>query len=116
MITLEEAIAEAEDRVQELRWRREWINKEMGGLPVIDWPNQIFCLFEGVCPVCSQDVDIVSVGGTPDFLEEQQFSGEYTTYTWTCTQSGGRRLDGGVGFRCKNGHEHYVEHSNGDWR
>lgn len=67
--------------------------------------------------MCGQDVNIVSVGGTREFLSEHTFSGDHDIIVWNCTPKYDcRQLDGGVGFCCENGHKHYVEYSNGDWR
>ena len=113
MITPEEAIANVERRVKELRLEGEWINKEMGGLPVEDRVDQIHCLFEGMCPICGSDVTLISVSGTRRFLDEMVFIGDHKIME--CSNVAGD--SGGVEFKCKNGHEHYVGYSFncGDW-
>lgn len=115
MITPEEAIANVERRVRELRLDREWVNKEMGGLPVRDRAGQIHCLFEGLCPACGSDVTLIRVGGSPEVLATMVFMGDHEIQVWAAMPelSG----DGGVEFKCKNGHEHYIGYSfsSGDW-
>ncbi len=116
MITPEQAIANVERRVRELRLESEWINKEVGGLPVAERPAQIYCLFEGLCPVCGSEVTLIRVSGTRRFLDEMVFMGNHEICEWkraTEFSKGG----GGVEFKCKNGHEHYIGYSfaSGDW-
>ena len=112
MITSEQAIANVERRVAELRLGHEWINKEMSGLPVNDRANQIHCLFEGLCPTCGGEVTLIRVGGTRRFLDEMVFMGDHEIHKWKMAPEGGS-----VEFLCKSGHEHYVGYSfaSGDW-
>lgn len=75
----------------------------------------VFMLFEGVCPTCGAETDIVEVSGTRQFLTEQQFSGTFEQRTW---EEVGDGLDsnGMVAFRCPEGHYHEAYHSpGGDW-
>ena len=115
MITPEQAIANVERRVRELRLEREWINKEMGGLPVVERSSQIHCLFEGLCPACGSSTTLIRVGGVPKFLDEMVFMGDHEIQVWEYVPKLGD--DGGVEFKCKNGHEYYVGYSfaSGDW-
>ena len=113
MITLDEAITEAGSRVKELRQRQEWLNAEMGGLPVVNWPSQVICLLKGICPVCGLDVTIISVGGTPEFLSKYLFSGYPGACIWIPYKRD--RFDGGVALRCKKGHKHYIRHTKAGW-
>lgn len=115
MITPEQAIANVEQRVRELRLKSEWVNKEMGGLPVTERSAQIHCLFEGLCPVCGGEVTLTRVGGSRRFLNEMVFMGSHEVCEWEAVLDSCD--DGGVEFKCKNGHEHYVGYSfvSGDW-
>lgn len=71
-------------------------------------------LFEGVCPVCEADVEIIEVSGTPSFLREFTYTGEFETRIWE--PSCGPGEDGVVRFKCPAGHEHGAYHlSHGDW-
>jgi len=113
MITPEEAVAWQENRVRELRLGNERVNKEMGRLPLEDRVDQIYCLFEGICPICGSDAMLISVRGTRRFLDEMVFIGDHEILE--CSSVAGD--SGGVEFRCKNGHEHFVGYSfnSGDW-
>ncbi len=73
-----------------------------------------FMLFEGVCPTCGGDVEIVEVSGVKRFLIEQQFNGEFEQNVW---KEGWRYdNDGMVAFRCPAGHRHEIYHTHcGDW-
>ena len=76
--------------------------------------DAVFELFEGSCPRCHEDVTIVEVSGTPQFLDEQRFEGEYRTQTWECAN--GASENGVVRFECPNGHKHEAYHfTDGDW-
>ena len=113
MITPEQAIKNVERRVRELQRKHEWFNEEMGGLPIQDRAGQIHCLFEGLCPTCGGKVTLASVEGTRRFLDEMVFMGDHEIRE--CVSIVGD--SGGVEFKCKNGHEHYIGYSfaSGDW-
>ena len=115
MITPEQAIANVERRVRELRLQDEWVNKEMGGPPVQSRPSQIHCLFEGLCPTCGSKVMLFRVGGTPRFLNEMVFMGDHEIQEWKTAPE--FDAGGSVEFKCENGHEHYIGYSfaSGDW-
>ena len=115
MITPEQAVKNVERRVAEIRLAHQWVSEEMGGLPVQDRTNQIHCLFEGLCPTCGSKVTLVSIDGTPKFLDEMVFMGDHEIWPWKKTQFGD---SGCIDFKCKNGHEHNVGYSfsSGDWR
>ena len=114
MITPAEAIANVERRVAELRLKHQWLNKEMGELPVVERSRQIYCLFEGLCPACGCKTTLIRVGGTRRFLDKMVFMGNHEICEWERLQIGD---SGGVDFKCKNGHKCYIGYSyaSGDW-
>lgn len=75
----------------------------------------VFMLFEGRCPTCGAEVEIVEVSGLDQFLAEYQFIGEFEQHVWNA-YGDGLDNDGMVGFCCANGHRHEVyHHPSGDW-
>lgn len=81
--------------------------------PIRDRAQQIFALFEGICPRCGQDIKIVSVSGTPDWLEDFTFLGDHEI-----TELPPENFDGPVGnvhFLCPDGHQDTATWGFGDW-
>lgn len=75
----------------------------------------VWKLFEGACPTCGAEVEIVEVSGTRRFLADYQFCGTFEQRVWE-PSGDGLDSDGMVAFRCPNGHYHEVYHSpGGDW-
>jgi hypothetical protein len=81
-------------------------------------PEEIFNLFEGVCPKCGEEVTLIRVSGLPQFMRDntpENFKGD--AHEWLPRLSTDDRVDGSQTFTCKNGHESYVEHTDyGDWQ
>ena len=74
----------------------------------------VMMLFEGVCPVCQVEVEIVEVSGTEQFLQEFTFEGEFGQRVWR--DGDGLYDDGMVRFVCQEGHERSAFHTpHGDW-
>lgn len=74
----------------------------------------VWLLFEGVCPTCGGDLEIVEVSGVKRFLAEHRFNGEFEQNVWK--EGRWDDNDGMVAFRCPEGHRHEAYHSpSGDW-
>jgi hypothetical protein len=81
-------------------------------------PQDIFNLFEGECPECKREVHLVDIGGLPQFLKEntpEHYKG--TVNKWDSTFRANDHIDGSMTFKCTEGHQTYVEHTDyGDWQ
>lgn len=80
--------------------------------PIEERSEQIFTLFEGACPTCGSDAEITDVGGTPEFHKHQQFTSKHAKSVWVIMDVPDQ---GGVEFKCENGHNHYASYSYGGW-
>jgi len=80
--------------------------------------NPIFCLLEGVCPDCGEDVTIKSIGGIPSALENWTTPEGIEPTIWTepyPLDTCGQAILG-IEYVCPNNHVNYVEQNrNGDW-
>ncbi len=77
--------------------------------------ESVLLLFEGICPTCRADVEIVEVSGTREFLADYRFDGEFEQRVWQPSIDG-MGEDGMVRFVCPAGHQHEAYHlSQGDW-
>lgn len=80
--------------------------------------SEVFQLFEGCCPTCKGDVEVVSAGGITKFQQQQTWLLELPIeFNYWCEDAS---LDftiiGGVQFKCEDGHKHYIELNKfGDW-
>jgi len=75
-------------------------------------PEDIFKVFEGVCPKCGADVKIKSVGGTRYFLRTKgwgKIAKENGAEITVWRDSPDPDAIGGINYVCPNGHESYVE-------
>lgn len=95
------------------------VEGEYGPLPIHDAGWVIFLLFEDICPTCCGDVKLVEVSGEKAFLDDNCFGVEgLETQVWKEHDEfwGGPlepcRQDGCAIFKCENGHDHCVGHSN----
>jgi len=85
-------------------------------------PQDIFNLFEGECPVCKREVKLIDIGGLPRFLQEntpEHFKGKVNEWNTRNInlKSPDDHIDGSMTFKCTEGHETYVEHTDyGDWQ
>lgn len=127
MITPERAVERLEQNVKERQGRVARLEKHCGPLPIEDRTNQICLLFEGICPTCGNDTDVIRVGGRSRFRQDygEDFDREAEIVPWqerdfywygergkfVCEPSD----EGEIDFVCTKGHEHCVGHAYGDW-
>ena len=90
---------------------------------MMDRSDEIFSLFESVCPTegCGTEVQIVGVGGTKLFLTMQPWVKDLNLdfNHWAEDYGIGDGLDsnGQIDFECVQGHKHTIEHGPwSDWR
>lgn len=80
-------------------------------------PEDIFKIFEGVCPKCGKKVKIDRAGGSEDFRKQylpMDFSISKFTY-WQATPYYSHAI-GDITYVCPEGHQSYVECSDyGEW-
>ena len=79
--------------------------------------SEAWLLFEGACPnnPGEHEVRMISVSGTKEFLEQQQYEGVDKIYQWHSQWS--RLTDGEIEFRCDRCDQTWCVAHNvyGDW-
>lgn len=75
----------------------------------------VFELFEGVCPTCGEEVEIVEIGVKPSARWETEGVGRSDAVVTLWSEEAD--YDIGYTFRCGKGHSHYAERSEetGEW-
>jgi len=81
--------------------------------------DEIFELFEGVCPTCEQPTHVIRVGGTKKFQTMQTWLFDLEAVEiswWDEDRMPADENIGSVEFECDFGHKHYTEYTSyGDW-
>ena len=62
----------------------------------------IFSLFEGACPDCGADAEIISAGGTAEFLDLHGDWGVEDFIEWEVIDNDGMNTIGSLEFECQN--------------
>lgn len=79
--------------------------------------EEIFSLFEGVCPDCGIATRIIGAGGIKQFFAMQSWVGniEGSIHIWAEERNVNSPI-GAVEFECENGHQYTVDYGRwGEW-
>ena len=78
--------------------------------------QEIFELFESVCPTCEMPAEPYEAGGTKEFVTWQTWVAELPIPFRSWDKDERSDAIGSISFECENGHKHVVEFSRHfDW-